>query len=265
MQCRPIRIAVKLTPLFERFVGLILQIGHQLGPLGRHRGLHFSADRVGCRLDLREPGKARAGVEFAFAQARVVEMGGLAVPHPGLAQHVIAKPADFPSLVVVGSGFARSGGGDKPGLALGQPGIAQRFASADRGRQPVRQRAQRPLRQCFSPSLASARRFELFEQPGAQGERDEIQRRMRQRSVYRVKRAVRLAQAAPQPGELKPGGIAQIGHGQGLIDQLRGAGQIAARSGGISGLQQLGSAARRVHQRAAGSAGQGGMRPSSSA
>ena len=178
MQRGPIRIAVQLVPLFQRFVLLIFQVGHQLSPLRHQRGLHFAANGISCRLNLGQPGKPRTRMEFAFGQAGIVEMGRLAVPDAGLAQHVLSESANFPRLVCISSSFACSGGGGKPRLTLGQPRIAQRFTGAHCTRQARWQRAGRALRQCFGPSLSRARWFDLFKQPGTQGERDEIERSM---------------------------------------------------------------------------------------
>ena len=79
----PIAVVVEFAPLGQRLAGTILDIGHKVGLGGVGDLIEFSRNRVGQRLKLIEPGKQAAIVEFDFAQAGIMEVGGFGVVSPG--------------------------------------------------------------------------------------------------------------------------------------------------------------------------------------
>ena len=119
MQRSPIWIAVKRLPLSQRLVVLILEIGHQFGSLRSQSSLHFRTNDGRCSLQFGKPRKPLAGVEFAFYQPGIVEMGRLAVPDSRLAQDIAAKAIDPPRFIIAGLRVRCDGG--KARRTRGQP------------------------------------------------------------------------------------------------------------------------------------------------
>ena len=167
----------------------ILDVGHQLGALGRHHRCELACDPVSRRLERCQPGEESARVKLAFGEAAEVELGGFAVERARSAQDVAAEPGDPRALFLVTALTVTRG--KHPRLALVAPLGHPRLAARDHRRQLGGQLAIGPLRQCILPCLVRARIAQPFEQAGAHQQSGEVERCGGEREFDRFERGSR--------------------------------------------------------------------------
>ena len=118
----PVEALVERAPLIERLMLGILNVGHELGPLGGHDRLKLGGDFARRSLERRHPREQPAWVKLALDQARIMKVRRLAVIGVGPPQDVVAKAIEPVTQFVVGALFGVAHGRAQLCVALVLPG-----------------------------------------------------------------------------------------------------------------------------------------------
>jgi len=204
---------------------VILDIGYELGALGRHDPRQLLGDRIRCRFDLIEPGEQATRMELAFHQAGVVEVRRVAMERAGPAQRVGAEPLNPAELFVAGTAFRLSRRPPHSLLARLDPGLMVPLALGDGIRHLPGQVSGRLVREGVAPCFAGLRIAHPLQQAGTHQQCGEVARLDRKGLVDGVECRAQIVRAAmhrsdpkPQRGVVRPKASGFLEHPDRLLE-----------------------------------------------
>ena len=182
----------------------ILDVGYELGAFGVHHRFELCRNLVRLGFHLPEPFKEFSRMELALGELGEVKVSRSAVEWPGPPQNIVAKALDMFAFERVCPRFDLHRRRFHFRFTRRDPFRVPPFPLRDDRGQLGREFTGRFVGQRLLPCFRRSSLSKLVEQGRAHEQRSELERRVPERVVNRLKRQSGLAGSAVKTGDAKP-------------------------------------------------------------